>query len=62
MSVELEVSLMPTYLDGGGGNMWKSREVWEEIFAKPGEDIAVRRFIRVSDLLELLKQNKIKFK
>lgn len=58
--IEIAVNSLPTYLDGGGGSMWQSRDVWAEILASPAEDIAVRRYVRASDLIALLESHNIK--
>lgn len=58
--IEIPINNVPTYLDGGDGNMWHSRDVWAEILAAPDKDIAVRRYVRVSDVIALLESHGVK--
>lgn len=58
--LEIAVNALPTYLDGGDGNMWQSRDVWAEILATPAADISVRRYVRVSDVIALLAPHGVK--
>lgn len=58
--IAIAINNMPTYLDGGDGNMWQSRDVWSEILAQPDKDIAIRRYVRVSDIISLLAQHNVK--
>lgn len=57
--IEIAINDVPTYLDGGDGNMWQSRDVWTEILAAPDSDIAIRRYVRVSDVITLLAAHNV---
>lgn len=61
IEIQIPINDLPTYLDGSGGSMWQSRDVWPEILAKPTEDIAARRYVRVSDVIVLLAHHGVKF-
>lgn len=60
IEMKIPINNMPTYLDGGDGNMWQSRDVWAEILAQPDKDISVRRFVRISDVISLLASHNVK--
>ena len=47
---------VPLYLDGSDGSMWNARATFSELNATP--ESAVRYFIRVSDLKQLIEQLK----
>ena len=53
----IPIDALPIYLDGSDGSIWASRDTWASICADP--DIACRRFVRVSDLLQWLETNRI---
>lgn len=55
----IDLKCLPLYLDGGDGSLWLSRDCWEIILANPSDEIASRRFVRVSDLIEILLKSGI---
>jgi len=48
----INIAQLPTYLDGSDGSLWKARNAWELLVTDA--ELASRRFVRVSDMLELL--------
>lgn len=55
----IDLKSLQLYLDGGDGSLWLSRDCWEIILSNPDDEMATRRFIRVSDLLDLLLKSGI---
>lgn len=58
----LDLSSLPIFIDGSDGSLWLARDAWEIILANPGSPdvLAQSRFVRVSDLLNLLSASGIK--
>lgn len=53
----IDLTELPTYLDGSDGSLWHARSAWELIVTDA--ELASKRFVRVSDLLEILAKNNI---
>jgi hypothetical protein len=51
----IDIRALPIYLDGSDGSLWASRDAWEDILCHP--EVAQRRFIRASDLIQWLETN-----
>ena len=62
MTIILSNENLPTFLDGSDGSLWLSRDAWEIMLAEQVADVSTRRFVRVSDLLVLLRQHGIELK
>lgn len=58
-TITLDLASIPIYLDGSDGSLWQSRDCWELMVSD--QQLASKRFIRVSDLLELLTKHGIKY-
>lgn len=56
----IDVSDVPMYLDGSGAGMWMVHPdlSWSEVLN--GQQTRKRRYIRVSDLIELMEREDIK--
>lgn len=59
VSIFLDQSTLPTYLDGSDGSLWASRDAWQIMLSEPIADVSTRRFVKVSDLLILLRSHGI---
>lgn len=55
----IDVSDVPMYLDGAGGGMWEVHPdlSWSEVLK--GQQTSTRRYIKVSDLIELMAREEI---
>lgn len=59
MTIILNNNILPSYLDGSDGSLWASRDAWEIMLSEEIAELSNRRFIRVSDLLALLRSYNI---
>jgi len=53
MKNTIDLTGVPVFLDGSDGSLWQARNAWEQLLREP--DIARKRFVKVSDLLAVLK-------
>lgn len=67
--LQIPITSLPLYIDGSEGSMWQARECWSLILAEypttptqSDSPLSHTRFVRLSDLLELLTKNNIMFK
>lgn len=59
MNLVLNNETLPIYLDGGDGSLWPARDAWEIMLSEEVADVSTRRFVRVSELLALLRRHGI---
>lgn len=59
MVITLNNEVLPCFLDGSDGSLWAARDAWQIMLAEEVADVSSRRFVRVSDLLVLLRQHGI---
>lgn len=75
--LQVDLTSLTLYIDGSDGSLWQARECWNLILSEWHEStasdlhnesastttpLANTRFVRLSDLMQLLTQNNISFK
>jgi hypothetical protein len=59
MKITISLTNLPIYLDGGDGSLWAARDAWEIMITEEVADVSARRFVRVSDMLAVLRNSGI---